>query len=121
MNIREVLFTQFTYLFTFKQPMLQGICLHLLRLQNQLQNKNLQGRFMKYKQLFTVLFMILFFAICKGQSKPNLSYSGPKAITRNLIQDKKGQIWIAAFDGVFRYDGTSITDFKNPQANKPIT
>nr|WP_199081655.1 two-component regulator propeller domain-containing protein [Pedobacter sp. ASV19] len=35
---------------------------------------------------------------------------GPNRITRNIIQDKKGNIWIAAFDGVFRYDGKSFTN-----------
>jgi len=27
---------------------------------------------------------------------------GPKWITRNIIQDRKGNIWMAAFDGIFR-------------------
>lgn len=35
---------------------------------------------------------------------------GPKTITRNIIQDKKGNIWMAAFDGVFRYDGKSFVN-----------
>ncbi|WP_207382719.1 ligand-binding sensor domain-containing protein [Flavobacterium subsaxonicum] len=35
---------------------------------------------------------------------------GPKGITRNIIQDKKGNIWIAAFTGIFRYDGKSFTN-----------
>ncbi|PTS98761.1 histidine kinase [Pedobacter sp. HMWF019] len=34
----------------------------------------------------------------------------PNRITRNIIQDKKGNIWIAAFDGIFRYDGKSFTN-----------
>lgn len=38
------------------------------------------------------------------------NYSGPKIITRNIIQDKNGNIWMAAFDGVYRYDGTSFTN-----------
>lgn len=32
------------------------------------------------------------------------------AIVRNIEQDRKGDIWIASFDGVFKYDGKS---FKN--------
>ncbi|MBO9616482.1 MAG: histidine kinase [Dyadobacter sp.] len=35
---------------------------------------------------------------------------GPERITRNIIQDRKGNIWIAAFDGIFRYDGKSFTN-----------
>ncbi|WEA00172.1 ligand-binding sensor domain-containing protein [Mucilaginibacter sp. SJ] len=34
----------------------------------------------------------------------------PNRITRNIIQDKKGNIWIAAFDGIFRYNGKSFTN-----------
>jgi ligand-binding sensor domain-containing protein len=33
---------------------------------------------------------------------------GPLSITRNIKQDKKGNIWIAAFDGVFRYDPSAL-------------
>lgn len=39
-----------------------------------------------------------------------VSPHGPNAITRNLIQDRKGNIWMAAFDGIFRYDGKSFTN-----------
>ncbi|QJB35052.1 histidine kinase [Chitinophaga oryzae] len=35
--------------------------------------------------------------------------SGPKKITRNILQDRKGDIWVAAFDGIFRYDGKAFT------------
>ncbi len=34
---------------------------------------------------------------------------GPTTITRTIIQDSQADLWIAAFDGVFRYDGTSFT------------
>jgi len=33
---------------------------------------------------------------------------GPESITRTIIQDRKGNIWMAAFDGIFRYDGKSF-------------
>ncbi|MES2484923.1 MAG: two-component regulator propeller domain-containing protein [Bacteroidota bacterium] len=33
---------------------------------------------------------------------------GPQSITRNIIQDKKGNIWIATFAGIFKYNGTSF-------------
>ncbi|PWK72509.1 two component regulator with propeller domain [Mucilaginibacter oryzae] len=39
-----------------------------------------------------------------------ISMAGPKRITRNVIQDRKGNIWMAAFDGMFRYDGRSFTN-----------
>jgi len=42
--------------------------------------------------------------IIKSETKAAISAHGPKSITRNIIQDRKGNIWIAAFDGIFRYD-----------------
>jgi len=57
---------------------------------------------------------------CKGQNKTDpakdnvksetqdvTQYSGPNRITRNIIQDRKGNIWMATWEGVFRYDGKS--------------
>lgn len=44
------------------------------------------------------------------QIKGDTSAYGPGSITRNIIQDRKGNIWIAAFDGVFRH---------NPSAARP--
>lgn len=32
---------------------------------------------------------------------------GPKTITRNILQDKNGNIWLATWDGIVRYDGQS--------------
>lgn len=45
-----------------------------------------------------------------SENKELVTSHGPKGITRNLIQDRKGNIWIAAFDGIFRYDGKSFTN-----------
>jgi streptogramin lyase len=78
---------------------------------------------MKYAPLYS-LFLILFFGFAsKGQdttriptgntksdTKDVITSSGPNTITRNVIQDKKGDMWIAAFDGIFRYDGESFTN-----------
>lgn len=44
----------------------------------------------------------------KQETKKATNYKGPKTITRNIKQDKNGNIWLAAFDGVFRYDGKSF-------------
>lgn len=65
-----------------------------------------------------VFLMILFFCDwCKAQSRPEppagketIHSNGPTGIVRNILQDKKGNIWIAAFDGVFRYDGKSFVN-----------
>lgn len=76
----------------------------------------------KYVKLFAPFLMFVFHTTC-GQNqtevKKNISNSetkgiitsqGPQSITRNIIQDRKGNIWIAAFDGIFRYDGKSFTN-----------
>ncbi|MFN0201340.1 MAG: two-component regulator propeller domain-containing protein [Bacteroidia bacterium] len=36
---------------------------------------------------------------------------GPKSITRNIIQDKKGNLWFASWEGIIRYDGKVFTNF----------
>ena len=46
----------------------------------------------------------------KPEIKNVITYNSPNTISRNIIQDRKGNIWIAAFDGVFRYDGKSFTN-----------
>src|SRR5580698_5963906 len=48
--------------------------------------------------------------IIDSENKGVITSYGPKWITRNIIQDRKGNIWIAAFDGIFRYDGKSFTN-----------
>ena len=85
-------------------------------------------------KLFALLFMFVFCTSCKEQGKIDLPKEktksenkviptphGPKAkdaitstlpnnITRTIKQDRKGNIWIAAFDGIFRYDGKLFTN-----------
>jgi ligand-binding sensor domain-containing protein len=39
-----------------------------------------------------------------SETKELITSNVPKTITRNFIQDSKGNIWVAAFDGIFRYD-----------------
>ena len=72
---------------------------------------------MKYIHVYTLLLMGVFCSSCgqnqrKGQeiiitseNKGVITSYGPKWITRNVIQDRQGNIWIASFDGIFRYDG----------------
>ena len=40
--------------------------------------------------------------------KPELG--GPKSITRTIIQDKNENIWLASWEGIFKYDGSSYTN-----------
>jgi len=85
------------------------------------------------KELLRLLALFLIFVtcvLCKGQNRTEVpkdtiksetkevitphgfpygpyseTYSGPNSITRTIIQDRKGNIWIASWQGVFRYDG----------------
>lgn len=40
-----------------------------------------------------------------------VSVFGPQNITRNILQDKKGNFWFATWEGIIRYDGTYFTNF----------
>ncbi|OKS86158.1 ligand-binding sensor domain-containing protein [Mucilaginibacter polytrichastri] len=76
---------------------------------------------MKYIHLYALFFMFVFYTSCvqnqtegkimiNSETNGVITAHGPERITRNLIQDRKGNIWIAAFDGIFRYDGKSFTN-----------
>ncbi|TLV04063.1 histidine kinase [Dyadobacter luticola] len=66
----------------------------------------------------SVFFILILSTFCEGQGQvglPNetkpepkeLIVSGvPKTITRNIMEDSKGNMWVAAFDGIFRQDST---------------
>ena len=41
------------------------------------------------------------------------STNGPANITRNILQDKKGNIWLATWEGLIQYDGKNFTNFTN--------
>ncbi len=81
---------------------------------------------MIHVKLFALLFMVVFCTSCKEQNKTSLpkdlikfetnfeiTPTVPNNITRTIKQDRNGNIWIAAFDGVFRYDGKSFTNITN--------
>ena len=76
----------------------------------------------RYIDNYVLLLMLIFCTSCRqnqakgkkiiinSETKGAITSNGPKWITRNIIQDRKGNIWIAAFDGIFRYDGKSFTN-----------
>ncbi|HEV7780801.1 MAG TPA: two-component regulator propeller domain-containing protein [Chitinophagaceae bacterium] len=35
-----------------------------------------------------------------------------------ILEDDKGNIWFGSFDGVYRYDGKTITYFRNKEDQK---
>lgn len=41
------------------------------------------------------------------------SPTGPDSITRNVLQDRNGNIWLASWEGIIRYDGNEFTNFTN--------
>jgi ligand-binding sensor domain-containing protein len=76
-----------------------------------------------YSQVYALFLILVFCTSCRGQVKTDLpkdniksetksviTSPGPNNIVRTIIQDRKGDIWIAAFDGIFRYDGKSFTN-----------
>ncbi|MDB5150448.1 MAG: histidine kinase [Mucilaginibacter sp.] len=62
--------------------------------------------------LIILLAGVIYFPVQAQQKQAEsvITSAGPNRITRNIIQDRKGNIWMAAFDGVFRYDGKSFTN-----------
>lgn len=78
---------------------------------------------MKSAKLLDCLLIIVSLNFCNAQNKTDLqtgntqsetkdviTHNGPNNITRNMIQDRKGNIWIASWEGIFRYDGKSFTN-----------
>ena len=99
-----------------------------------------------YTQILILLFSFAFTASCNGQKKTDLpkndknqlklsaihlkdsdpyfvesktitASSGPSSITRNIIQDSKGNIWLATWEGIIQYDPVSgkFTNFTNKE------
>ena len=76
---------------------------------------------MKYIHLNALFLMVVFLTSCqtdvpeayiKSEFKDTVTSYGPNTMVRNVKQAKNGDILIAAYNGVFRYDGklfTSIT------------
>lgn len=48
------------------------------------------------------------------------SLYGPASITRNILQDKKGTIWLATFEGIIKYDGKTFTNITNKEGLRPF-
>jgi ligand-binding sensor domain-containing protein len=72
------------------------------------------------KQL-SCLVLILFFNISFGQkdktdpyfleTRDTISTRGPACITRHILEDKKGNIWLATWQGIIKYDGKVFTNY----------
>jgi ligand-binding sensor domain-containing protein len=76
----------------------------------------------KLVKIFALFLLSVFCVSCKqnqtegkkiivnSEKKDLVSSHGPEKITRNIIQDRKGNIWMAAFDGIYRYEGKFFTN-----------
>lgn len=89
---------------------------------------------MKYIFLFTLLLMSLFYTSCKqnkakvpedntrhtsanfteSQLKEAETSRVPVSMVRNVMQARNGDIFIASYLGVFRYNGTAFTNITSP-------
>lgn len=78
----------------------------------------------KHVNLFTLFLMFVSYILCEGQKKTELltgsvkseteaviTSLGPITITRDIKQDRNGNIWLATFQGIFRYDGKSYRNY----------
>ena len=77
----------------------------------------------KYELIYTLFLIFVFCTSCERQNKTALptenpkseikeeviSY-GPTSVVRTIKQDKKGNMWITSWEGIFRYDGKSFTN-----------
>ena len=43
------------------------------------------------------------------------SDTGPQVITRNILQDRQGDFWLATWNGILRYDGSTFTNITNKE------
>ena len=78
---------------------------------------------MKYVLIYTLFLMFVFCSSCGGQNQPcpppdiirsetkdSVSFYGPNQMVRNVKQARNGDILIASFTGVWRYDGKLFTN-----------
>ena len=80
---------------------------------------------MKYTHVYALFLMSVFHTTCgqnqtnvpkdsiKSETKDTVTSYGPKSMVRNVKKDRNGNILIASYLGVFRYDGTSFTNISS--------
>jgi len=75
---------------------------------------------------FWLLFLFISIGSCLGQSdndhdpyfvetKAINSPYGPQSITRNILEDSEGNIWLATWEGIMSYDGKTFTNYTNKE------
>jgi hypothetical protein len=80
---------------------------------------------MKYIHLYTLFLVFVFYTSCvqnqtnvpkdhiKAETKDSITSQVPYSMVRNVKQDRNGNILIASYLGVLRYDGTSFTNISS--------
>jgi ligand-binding sensor domain-containing protein len=53
-----------------------------------------------------------------SDKKPTVTTIANKQMIFGILEDNKGNIWFGDFDGVYRYDGKTITDFRSKEDQK---
>jgi ligand-binding sensor domain-containing protein len=77
---------------------------------------------MKYAHIYTLFLMLVFHTSC-GQNQTEVKKNiinletkgvitshGPGSLVRKIVQDRQGNIWMASWEGIIRYDGKSFTN-----------
>ncbi|MGV3696174.1 ligand-binding sensor domain-containing protein [Flavobacterium sp.] len=74
----------------------------------------------KYPKIYTLLLMFVLFISCKQEQKKVVGFTvkpeakkstyGPNSMVRNVKQARNGDILVASFGGVLRYDGKTFTN-----------
>lgn len=67
----------------------------------------------KRNVLYSLMIMltVVINVVVQAQQKKDVSTSqGPNGIVRTVKQDRKGNIWITSWEGVYKYDGKSFTN-----------
>ncbi len=49
------------------------------------------------------------------ETKTDSSKYGPSNITRNILEDKEGNIWLSTWEGILKYDGKTFTNYTNTE------
>jgi ligand-binding sensor domain-containing protein len=80
---------------------------------------------MKYIHVYGLFLISVFHTFCgqnqtnvskdniKSETKDTVTSYGPNSMVRNVKKDRNGNILIASYLGVFRYDGTSFTNISS--------
>lgn len=88
---------------------------------------NFKKKIMKFVVIYTLI-SISFLYTSSGQNKTDRSKENIKSETKDILtsnvwgikQDRNGNIWFAASDGVFRFDGKSFTKTTGQLISEPF-